>query len=150
MLSDKWQLLMKALKVAGIAVALVAGFYAPTLIKSLSSPSDLKPLDEYCFLSTTPCIQQEVSMTLSVDNAQPLVPAKLIIDWPDTKAEQLVLSLSGRGMEMGEPKFLLKRDAQGHYTGELVLPVCTQEAMIWVGELSDGKNTIYPAIKMQR
>ncbi len=89
-------------------------------------------------------------MTLNVDKAQPLVPAQLTIEWPDTKAEQLVLSLSGRDMEMGEPKFLLKSDGQGHYIGELVLPVCTQESMIWVGELSDGKKTIYPAIKMQR
>lgn len=89
-------------------------------------------------------------MTLNIDSAQPLVPAQLTVEWQDTDADQLVLSLAGREMEMGEPKFLLKKVSKGQYTGEVVLPVCTQESMTWVGELTDGQNTIYPAIKMQR
>ncbi len=141
---------MKLLNMAGVAVALVAGFYAPTLIKNLSISSDLKPLDEYCFLSTTACVQQEVSMLLNVDNLQPLVPAQITVEWPESKAEQLVLSLAGQEMEMGEPKFVLKKAASGKYIGELILPVCTHESMTWVGELSDGQSTIYPAIKMHR
>jgi hypothetical protein len=141
---------MKLLNIIGLAVALAAGFYAPTLIKSLSTSSELKQLDEYCFLSTTACVQHDVSMILNVDNAQPLVPAQLTVEWSDSQAEQLVLSLSGREMEMGEPKFLLKKVSPGKYMGEVVLPVCTQESMTWVGELSDGQNTIYPAIKMHR
>ncbi|ELH3115101.1 MULTISPECIES: hypothetical protein [Vibrio] len=141
---------MKVLKIAAIAVALVAGFYAPTLLKSFSSSSIVKPLDEYCLLSTTACVQQGATMTLNVDNAQPLIPAKFDVEWNKSDAEQLVLSLSGREMEMGEPKFLLKKIAPGKYSGEVVLPVCTQESMTWVGELTDGQSTIYPAIKMQR
>ncbi len=141
---------MKLLKITGVAVALVAGFYAPTLIKSLSTSSPLKPLDEYCFLSTTPCTQQKVSMTLNVDKMQPLLPAQITVEWPEAKAEQLVLSLTGLEMEMGQPKFLVQKVSPGHYMGELILPVCTHESMTWVGELSDGQHTIYPAIKMQR
>ncbi len=141
---------MKLLNITGLAVALVAGFYAPTLIKSLSAPSELKPLDEYCFLSTATCIQKNVSMTLNADSAQPLVPVQLSVGWPDTEAEQLVLSLAGREMEMGEPKFLLKKVSPGQYSGEVILPVCTQESMTWIGELTDGQDTIYPALKMQR
>lgn len=141
---------MKLLNITGVAVALVAGFYAPTLLKSLSTSSELKPLDEYCFLSTATCVQQDVTMTLNVDNTQPLVPALLTVEWSDSEAEQLVLSLSGREMEMGEPKFLLNKVSPGKYMGEVVLPVCTQESMTWVGELTDGQDTIYPAIKMQR
>ncbi|WP_049886700.1 hypothetical protein, partial [Vibrio parahaemolyticus] len=95
-------------------------------------------------------VQQGVTMTLNVDNAQPLIPAKLDVEWNKSDAEQLVLSLSGREMEMGKPKFLLKKIALGKYSGEVVLPVCTQESMTWVGELTDGQSTIYPAIKMQR
>ncbi|GMM79533.1 hypothetical protein MTsN2n20_12180 [Vibrio alginolyticus] len=53
-------------------------------------------------------------------------------------------------MEMGEPKFLLKQIAPGQYQGDIILPVCTEDAMTWVGELSDGENIVYPAIKMQR
>ncbi len=141
---------MKLLNITCVAAALVAGFYAPTLIKSLSTSSELKPLDEYCFLSTTTCIQQEVSMTLNVDSTQPLVPAQLTVEWPGANSEQLILSLTGREMEMGEPKFILKKHAPEQYVGEVILPVCTQESMTWVGELSDGQTTIYPAIKMQR
>lgn len=141
---------MNLLKVTGVAIALIAGFYAPTLIKSLSTPSEPKPLDEYCVLSKQTCVQQGVSMRLSVDSAQPLVPAQITVDWPDTNAEQLVLSLTGQEMEMGQPKFLIKKVSSGKYMGEVVLPVCTQESMTWVGKLSDGQNTLYPAIKMHR
>lgn len=141
---------MNLLKVTGVSIALIAGFYAPTLIKSLSTPSEPKPLDEYCVLSKTACVQQDVSMRLSVDSAQPLVPAQITVDWPDTNAEQLVLSLTGQEMEMGQPKFLIKKVSSGKYMGEVVLPVCTQESMTWVGKLSDGQNTLYPAIKMHR
>ncbi|MFN1581390.1 hypothetical protein [Vibrio rotiferianus] len=141
---------MKVLQIAGIAVALVAGFYAPTLIKNFASAPEPKSLDEYCFLSTDPCIQNDVAMTLSVDTAQPLIPAKLEVEWQDSDADQLVLSLVGREMEMGEPKFMLKKVAPGKFVGDVILPVCTHDAMTWVGELSDGKDTIYPALKMQR
>ncbi|PFG58569.1 hypothetical protein ATG66_1123 [Vibrio sp. ES.051] len=138
------------LPIAAVTAALVAGFYAPTLLKSFSSSASIKPIDEYCFLSTTSCVQENVTMTLNADSAQPLVPTTLNVEWDKNDAEQLVLTLSGREMEMGEPKFLLKQVAPGQYQGDIVLPVCTQDAMTWVGELTDGKNTIYPAIKMQR
>ncbi|MFH4800345.1 hypothetical protein WMQ58_01210 [Vibrio diabolicus] len=141
---------MKVLQIAAVSAALVAGFYAPTLLKSFSSSTPIKPIGEYCFLSTASCVQENVTMTLNADTAQPLVPTTLNVEWHTSDAEQLVLSLSGREMEMGEPKFLLKQVAPGRYQGDIILPVCTQDAMTWVGELSDGESTVYPAIKMQR
>lgn len=141
---------MKVLKISGIVAALVAGFFAPDLIQKFSSASEVKPLDDYCLLSTTACVQQGVSMTLNVDTAQPLIPAHLEVSWQGNQAEQLVLSLAGREMDMGEPKFVLKKVAAGQYSGEITLPVCMHDAMTWVGELTDGQSTIYPAIKMQR
>ncbi|MGI3065953.1 hypothetical protein ACRTEL_16095 [Vibrio diabolicus] len=141
---------MKVLQIAAVSAALVAGFYAPTLLKSFSSSTPITPIDEYCFLSTASCVQENVTMTLNADTAQPLVPTTLNVEWRTSDAEQLVLSLSGREMEMGEPKFLLKQVAPGRYQGDIILPVCTQDAMTWVGELSDGESTVYPAIKMQR
>ncbi|ELN6884636.1 hypothetical protein J4H56_10145 [Vibrio alginolyticus] len=141
---------MKLLQIAAVSAALVAGFYAPTLIKSFSSPTQSKSIDEYCFLSTTSCVQENVTMTLNSETAQPLVPTTLNVEWHTSDAKQLILSLSGREMEMGEPKFLLKQIAPGQYQGDIILPVCTEDAMTWVGELSDGENTVYPAIKMQR
>lgn len=141
---------MKLLQIAAVSAALVAGFYAPTLIKSFSSSTQSKSIDEYCFLSTTSCVQENVTMTLNSETAQPLVPTTLNVEWHTSDAKQLILSLSGREMEMGEPKFLLKQVAPGRYQGDIILPVCTQDAMTWVGELSDGESTVYPAIKMQR
>ncbi|AXY03504.1 hypothetical protein D1115_21905 [Vibrio alfacsensis] len=141
---------MKVLKIAGIAVALIAGFYAPTLIKHFSSPPELTSLDEYCLLSTQTCVQDDVSMTLSVDTAQPLIPAKIEVNWTDNGADQLVLSLVGREMDMGKPTFILKRVSSGKFVGDITLPVCTHGSMTWLGELSDGTNTLNPAIKMQR
>ncbi|UFN72011.1 hypothetical protein LN249_16350 [Vibrio alginolyticus] len=141
---------MKVLQIAAVSAALVAGFYAPTLLKSFSSSTPIKSIDEYCVFSTASCVQENVTMTLNADTAQPLVPTTLNVEWRTSDAEQLVLSLSGREMEMGEPKFLLKQVAPGRYQGDIILPVCTQDAMTWVGELSDGESTVYPAIKMQR
>ncbi|MCS0138364.1 hypothetical protein NDJ13_08090 [Vibrio alginolyticus] len=141
---------MKLLQIAAVSAALVAGFYAPTLIKSFSSFTQSKSIDEYCFLSTTSCVQENVTMTLNSETAQPLVPTTLNVEWHTSDAKQLILSLSGREMEMGEPKFLLKQIAPGQYQGDIILPVCTEDAMTWVGELSDGESTVYPAIKMQR
>ncbi|CAM2778845.1 hypothetical protein QTO01_11630 [Vibrio mytili] len=141
---------MKLIKMAGVVAALVVGFYTPTLLKNFSSSSTLKPLDEYCFLSTSPCEQQGVSMMLDVEVPQPLVPAQLTVDWEDSQAEQLILTLAGREMDMGQPKYILKQVSPGKYQGELLLPVCIQDSMTWVGELTDGQSTLYPALKMHR
>ena len=89
-------------------------------------------------------------MTLGVDNAQPLIPAQLQVEWQDSEAKQLVLSLVGREMDMGEPKFILKKIAPGKFVGDVTLPVCRQNSMTWVGELFDGENTVYPALTMQK
>ena len=141
---------MKVLQIAGITIALVAGFYAPTLLKNFSSTPAAKSDDEYCFLSTQPCVQHNVVMTLGVDNTQPLIPAQFQVEWQNSEAKQLVLSLVGREMDMGEPKFILKKVAPGKFVGDVTLPVCRQNSMTWVGELSDGENTVYPALKMQK
>lgn len=89
-------------------------------------------------------------MTLSSDTAQPLVASEIRVEWPSASAEQLTLTLSGLEMDMGMPKFVLTQTAPGHYRGDVILPVCTTEAMTWLGELTDGTTTVYPAIRMQR
>ncbi len=101
-------------------------------------------------LSTQACTQQAVSMTLSNDTAQPLVASEVRVEWPSSKEPQLVLTLSGLEMDMGKPKFILKQTSPGLFRGEVILPVCTTDAMTWLGELTDGTTTVYPAIRMQR
>ncbi|NTJ39213.1 hypothetical protein HQK29_16385 [Vibrio vulnificus] len=45
---------------------------------------------------------------------------------------------------------ILKQTSPGLFRGEVILPVCTTDAMTWLGELTDGTTTVYPAIRMQR
>ncbi|KYN91220.1 hypothetical protein ATY35_01145 [Vibrio cidicii] len=139
------------LKFVALMLALAGGYFAQD-VASYFSTEHRRSVDlaDYCLLSTEPCQQQQASMTLSVDTLQPLAAATLTVDWPQSSAKQLVLSLTGVEMEMGNPKYILQQVSPGHYVGELVLPVCTSDSMTWAGELSDGQHTLYPAMRMQR
>ncbi|MDF2153030.1 hypothetical protein [Vibrio sp. CAU 1672] len=141
---------MKVLPITALGIALLAGFYTPDIIQRVSSTSEAESLDDYCMLSTATCSQHGIAMTLSVDTAQPLVPARLEVQWSSPGAEHLVLSLQGLEMDMGEPRFILNHIDNHTYAGDVVLPVCTQNTMTWIGELSDGQLSVYPAIKMHR
>ncbi|PNM65241.1 hypothetical protein AL546_002810 [Vibrio vulnificus] len=143
------------LKIIAFIVALSGGFFAKDIVQLLSSDTtavaqSAPQLEDYCMLSTQACTQQAVSMMLSNDTAQPLVASEVRVEWPSSKEPQLVLTLSGLEMDMGKPKFVLKQTSPGHYSGEVILPVCTTDAMTWLGELTDGTTTVYPAIRMQR
>ncbi|KYN23768.1 hypothetical protein AUQ44_17880 [Vibrio cidicii] len=138
------------LKFVALMLALAGGYSAQDVASYFSAKPRSVDLADYCLLSTEPCQQQQASMTLSVDTLQPLAAATLTVDWPQSSATQLVLSLTGVEMEMGNPKYILQQVSPGHYVGELVLPVCTSDSMTWAGELSDGQHTLYPAMRMQR
>ncbi|ELV8620516.1 TPA: hypothetical protein RQJ75_000177 [Vibrio vulnificus] len=143
------------LKIIAFIVALSGGFFAKDIVQLFSSDTtavaqSAPRLEDYCMLSTQACTQQAVSMTLSNDTAQPLIASEITVEWPATSGEQLMLSLRGLEMEMGMPKFILKQTSPGLFRGEVILPVCTTDAMTWLGELTDGTTTVYPAIRMQR
>ncbi|MFH4666116.1 hypothetical protein WMQ48_15505 [Vibrio cidicii] len=138
------------LKFVALMLALAGGYFAQDVASYFSAKPRSVDLADYCLLSTEPCQQQQASMTLSVDTLQPLAAATFTVDWPQSSAKQLVLSLTGVEMEMGNPKYILQQVSPGHYVGQLVLPVCTSDSMTWAGELSDGQHTLYPAMRMQR
>ncbi|MGL0945559.1 hypothetical protein [Vibrio vulnificus] len=144
------------LKIIAFILALSGGFFAKDIVLQLFASDttavtqSAPKLEDYCMLSTQACKQQAVSMTLSNDTAQPLIASEITVEWPATNSEQLMLSLRGLEMDMGKPKFVLKQTSPGHYSGEVILPVCTTDAMTWLGELTDGTTTVYPAIRMQR
>ncbi|EJC6733697.1 hypothetical protein CRN32_18095 [Vibrio vulnificus] len=143
------------LKIIAFILALSGGFFAKDIVQLFASDTtavtqSAPQLEDYCMLSTQACTQQAVSMTLSNDTAQPLVASEVRVEWHSSKEPQLVLTLSGLEMDMGKPKFVLKQTSPGNYSGEVILPVCTTDAMTWLGELTDGTTTVYPAIRMQR
>ncbi|CDT56217.1 hypothetical protein [Vibrio coralliirubri] len=143
-----------ALKVAAVGIALVAGFYGPQAIQQFKSAMEHSTadvnLDDYCMLSTTSCEQNAVTMTLDSETAQPLVPSKIKVVWEGAASDTLMLSLTGLEMEMGSARFQLKNIGDNTYEGDVILPVCTMDKMTWLGELTDGVETVNPAIRMAR
>ena len=143
-----------ALKVAALGIALVAGFYGPQAVEQfksvVGSHSPDVNLDDYCMLSTTSCEQDSVAMTLEHETAQPLVPTKIKVVWEGAASDTLMLSLTGLEMEMGSARFQLKNTGNNIYEGNVILPVCTMDHMTWLGKLTDGVETVKPAIRMTR
>lgn len=140
----------KVIQAGFIIVALSGGFYAADIIQTTPDKTSELVADDYCQLSTLQCQQQSITMTQARDEIQPLVATPLIVDWPDTDADTLLLKLRGMEMDMGEVRFVLQRNTQGVFTTDVTLPVCTAGSMTWIGSLTDGKQTVYPSIRMQR
>ncbi|MBD0786170.1 hypothetical protein HUO09_07425 [Vibrio sp. Y2-5] len=139
-----------ALKLFFILVALLAGFFASDIIKFFSAETKNIDLSQYCVLSSTPCSQQNIAMTLAQDKVHPLVANRLSVSWPNSDSEQLELRLQGVEMEMGTVKYVLKKVEPGKFEADIILPVCTSESMTWAGQLTDGKTTVLPALRMER
>jgi hypothetical protein len=141
---------MKIIKVLLVCAAIVLGFIAPDLIKSLTHDSEIVDINDYCVLSTAECQQNGVTMTLEHDTAKPLVPSEIVVSWPNSTNDSLILALQGLEMDMGVAKYQLNKQENGTYIGSIMLPVCVQDKMTWIGTLSDGSDEVYPAIRMER
>ena len=133
-----------------IALALTAGFFADDLYERFQDQLNRTSLSDYCLLSTTACIQDDIKVTIDRDVSQPLIPTQISVEWPKTEANELFLKMEGHEMEMGTVIFKLQKNKQGLFIGEVVLPVCTTDAMTWVGELSDGQQTMKTSLRMER
>ena len=138
------------IKFALIALALCAGFFAGDLYHWYKSEATRPSLDDYCLLSTKPCSENDITVTLDRDVSQPLIPTQIQVEWSSSESDSLLLTLEGYEMEMGITLFKLNKKQDNIYIGEILLPVCTLEAMTWVGQLSDGKSQINTAIRMER
>lgn len=141
---------MKLLKILALCCAVLLGFFVQDMLKSSSTSDSAMNVKDYCFLSTTACKQQHVTMTLEHDTAKPLVESQLTVDWPNASKETLLLEVEGLEMDMGISKFLLNKQPNGTYSAAIMLPVCTQDSMTWLGRLTDGTTTVHPAIRMER
>lgn len=138
------------LKIALIALALGAGFFAGDIYQWHSNNASRLSLDNYCALSTQPCHSGDAVITLDRDTGQPLIPTQISVDWPSATADSLLLTLKGYEMNMGSAVFKLVAQQDGQFTGEIMLPVCTLESMTWYGELTDGKNKLLVSLRMDK
>ncbi|MCW8333976.1 hypothetical protein [Vibrio paucivorans] len=139
-----------ALKASAVCAALAVGFFASDILSVFNQQSGSKPIDDYCVLSTEGCTQQNVTMSLNSDIAKPLVPIQVTIEWPNAQSDVLSLDMQGHEMDMGTAKYRLTRTQGDQFQGEIILPVCTQEQMTWLGTLSDGNQDVFPAIRMEQ
>jgi len=145
---------MKLLQIALLCVAIAAGFFAQDLLQA-AKPADISTASEfdkekYCFLSTSECQQAEVSMLLDREVAKPLTESLITIKWDNAASDTLNLDLNALEMDMGTVKYQLKKQQDGLFTAKIMLPVCVQDKMTWLGDLSDGTTTVHPAIRMER
>ena len=107
-------------------------------------------MSEYCLLTTEACESNDVRIKVDRDISQPLVPTEIVVDWPEAQQESLLLTLEGYEMEMGTAVFKLNKSSTGQFTGQVILPVCTTDAMTWVGELTDGQHSVSTSIRMEQ
>ncbi|UGA57761.1 hypothetical protein [Vibrio sp. VB16] len=141
---------MKIIQILLIFGAIALGYVVPDLVKSISQEAEPISLDKYCMVSTIACQQDGVTITLEHDLAKPLVESMIEVNWEDTTSDTLLLSLQGFEMDMGIAKYQLTKQSSGRYIGNIMLPVCTQDKMTWIGTLTDGNKEVYAAIRMER
>ena len=147
------------IKIGLILITLIAGFYTPDVINLIKNHSkhsiSIRNLDQYCMLSTQACIQDDIAITLDKNILQPMVSSRIKVLWSKnqsltTQASKLTLTMTGLEGKLGRVKYNLKQTGDNIYEGDITLPVCTLDEMTWLGELTDGNKTVYPALRMRK
>ena len=142
------KIVVSAIKVASVIALFLIGFFFSDLtdfVKSHIAPSI--PFEDTCQLSSHVCSKDNVNITLEKDTLTPLEPSSITVNWPNSDADNIILSLQGLDMEMGTPIFQLHKTGNQTYKGEILLPICTQNTMTWVGTISDGSNSVAISLK---
>jgi len=100
-----------------------------------------------CQLSASVCRQAGAHIWLGTDTIRPMQPTTITVNWPALASEQpLELRLEGKEMAMGIYKLLLEKQPSGDYQAELLLPVCTQRSMTWIGTITAGHPESRPPL----
>ncbi|UAB72780.1 hypothetical protein INR79_26385 [Vibrio sp. SCSIO 43132] len=141
-------MLQRLIPVSLIFLAMLAGYFAPTILAQFLPDDQEVDLAEYCMLSTEPCKTDGATIVLEHDSTKPLEPTRIFVVWPESTAQSLTLEMEGLEMDMGVVKFRLENQGNGNYEGELMLPVCTLDAMTWLGKLSNGDENVKTAVRM--
>lgn len=128
----KWSAIINAL----LAVVLGWGGFQ---LMGLNGKQNDNPqvLTDYCRLSTQACKQHEALVVLNNDVIHPMQSTEINVSWPEIsqKNNELILSLEGHEMMMGVYQLKLSRTADGHFSGNIMLPFCTSDKMTWQGSI---------------
>jgi hypothetical protein len=133
-----------------VLAAIGSGFFASDLINWYQVTQQQVSLDQYCLLTTQSCQQGDVIIQVDKDTSQPLVPTQIEVSWPQSDSDHLLMTLQGYEMDMGTVVFKLDKNPQGNFSGQVILPVCTTDAMTWYGSVSDNSESIKTSIRMER
>ncbi|MFM2587893.1 hypothetical protein [Vibrio sp. TBV020] len=133
-----------------VVLAVGGGFFANDIVHWFKASNSPISLDDYCMLTTQPCIEDSISISADKETSQPLVPTQVEVKWQNSSADNLIISLQGYEMDMGTVVFKLNSTGGNAYTGQVILPVCTTDAMTWYGTVSDGTTSIKTSIRMER
>lgn len=137
-----------------VPIALFVGFYSPNIVKAvISTQQEDSPLEpsQYCALSTQQCEQKGVEIRLDTNIAKPLKATHIDVNWQGSQSDQLMLTLRGLEMNLGVVKFPILKQQNGLYQGTIVLPICTENKMTWIGTLTDQQgNKVYTSIRMEK
>lgn len=107
-------------------------------------------ISQYCLLSTKPCVQEQVVISLNKDKLHPLTEIELTSLWPKAQGNKLQLELKGLEMDMGVVKFNVPHIGGDTFKSTILLPACSHDKMTWIGQLSDGKQSRDVALIVQR
>ena len=145
------KIFVSAIKALFIIALLVIGFFFSVLshlVTNQMAPSI--GLEDPCQLSSKVCTKGNVNITLEKDTLTPLESSSITVNWPNSDAENIIISLQGLDMAMGSPVFQLHKTENQTYKGEILLPICTQNTMIWVGTINDGSHSVAISLKAQQ
>lgn len=145
------KIFVSAIKVLFIIALLLIGFFfsdLSQLVKNQMAPSIA--LEDTCQLSSKVCTKGNVNITLEKDTLTPLESSSITVNWPNSDAENIIISLQGLDMAMGSPVFQLHKTENQTYKGEILLPICTKNTMIWVGTINDGSHSVAISLKAQQ
>lgn len=135
---------------------MVAAFFVPSWLASVSAPSSTSTvaIKNHCSLNQQTCQYQGYQATLADPLVQPLHANTLTVITPKPlTTDALLIKLKGVEMNMGEYRLALKQTGEQTYQGELMLPVCTEDSMTWVGSITLGneaKNHFPIKVRMER
>ncbi|OCH23065.1 hypothetical protein [Aliivibrio logei] len=137
-----------AMKVIAVLLLFGVGFFFTEIKDALISYSaQTVQIEETCKLSSLPCTKNGIDIELEKDVLTPLEPSSITVNWPNLNTDNLIVSLKGHEMEMGNPIFKLSKNENHQFNGTILLPICTQNSMTWVGTISDGTTSVSVSLK---
>ncbi|WP_084882714.1 hypothetical protein [Vibrio sp. qd031] len=137
-------------KLGLVVIVFVLGYGLAELPNLLDRHNETVEIESLCHMTTSECRWDATSAVLAQDVVKAMQPTTITATWPNTDADRIRVSLKGVEMEMGEPRFVLNRTQANTFTGDLLLPVCTSDAMTWVGEINDGHSSHTFKLSMER